>query len=168
VKLARALLLWGLVLATACSGSRDILARGQRYYEDNQYERALAIWRELARYEDALSETDGARYAYLRGMTDYRLGFRDDARHWLALAQATEQRHPGGLDLQWLARLDGALEDLDRDVFGIRANGSDPVQSIEAPATEGSDLNVPPAEDAASQNGPAGSPPTPPALPRAR
>jgi tetratricopeptide (TPR) repeat protein len=160
--LAVALLLPGLGLVGACSGSRDILARGQRYYEDNQYERALAIWRELSRHEDALTESDTARYAYLRGMTDYRLGFRDDARHWLALAQATEQRHPGGLDPQWPARLDGALEDLDRDVFGIRADGSDPVQSIEVPALEGSGL--PSIEEPAS-DGPVSSPPMPPALP---
>jgi tetratricopeptide (TPR) repeat protein len=167
VKAARALalLLPALIVVTACSGSRDILARGQRYYEDNQYERALAIWRELSRYEDALSETQSARYAYLRGMTDYRLGFRDDARHWLALAQATEQRHPGGLDLQWLARLDGARADLDRDVFGIPAEGTDPVQTIEASPAESPGLDVPHVDDTANHGGPASSPPAAPAPP---
>ena len=33
--------------ALACASHPDALARGQRYYEDNQYERALALWRDL-------------------------------------------------------------------------------------------------------------------------
>jgi hypothetical protein len=61
---------------------------------------------------------DQARYAYLRGMTDYRLGFRPDARHWLAIAKATEQEHPGGLSPDWKQRMEEALTDLNRDVFG--------------------------------------------------
>jgi hypothetical protein len=121
----------------ACSSHHDALARGQGYYDDNQYEPALAVWRELGRHEAALSAAERARYAYLRGMTDYRLGFRDDARHWLAMAKVTEQRHPGGLEPEWLTRLDGALGDLNREIFGIRADSKDPVQSIEAPAVEG-------------------------------
>jgi hypothetical protein len=123
--------LLALVLG-GCFGPREILARGQAYYEDNEYERALAVWRELERHEPVLGTAERARYAYLRGMTDYRLGFRDDARHWLAMAKVTEQRHPGSLAPAWLTRLDGALGDLDRETFGIRAEGGDPVQSIEA------------------------------------
>ena len=138
----RALIVLGLL---ACSSQRDLLARGQSYYDDNQYEPALAVWRELGRHEAALSAPERARYAYLRGMTDYRLGFRDDARHWLAMAKATEQRHPGGLEPEWMTRLDGALGDLDREIFGIRADGRDPVQSIEAPAADG--LASPPPSD---------------------
>lgn len=121
-------------LGMACSGHRDTLARGQSYYEDNQYEQALAVWRALGPYESAFGPVELARYAYLRGMTDYRLGFRDDARHWLAIAKATERRHPGGLDAAWIARLDGALGDLDREIFGIRVGGTDQVQSIEQPS----------------------------------
>jgi hypothetical protein len=78
----------------------------------------LAIFRVLEEDTDSLSLNDQARYAYLRGMTDYRLGFRPDARHWLALAKATEQEHPGGLSPDWKQRLDEALTDLNRDVFG--------------------------------------------------
>lgn len=124
-------------LLLACSSQHAALTRGQSYYDDNQYEPALAVWRELGRHEAELSAPEYARYAYLRGMTDYRLGFRDDARHWLAMAKATERRHPGGLEPEWLTRLDAALGDLDREIFGIRADGKDPVQSIEAPAAEG-------------------------------
>jgi hypothetical protein len=128
--------LWRYALCAfvlACGGQSAALLRGQGYYEENQYERALAVWRSLEGSESSLSRSDFARYAYLRGMTDYRLGFRPDARHWLALAKVTDQQYPGGLDPEWASRLDGALADLDREVFGIEPGSSDSVQSIEVP-----------------------------------
>jgi Cys-rich repeat protein len=109
--------LLALALA-ACATYREDLNRGQRLYEENEYEHALAIWRLLEEDMDSLELTDQARYAYLRGMTGYRLGFRPDARHWLAIAKAIEQEHPGGLSPQWKQRLEEALADLNRDVFG--------------------------------------------------
>lgn len=102
----------------ACATYREDLNRGQRLYEENEYERALSIWRTLEDDRDSLSANDQARYAYLRGMTDYRLGFRADSRHWLAISKAIEQEHPGGLSQPWKQRLDEALEDLNHDVFG--------------------------------------------------
>ena len=122
-----------LALLLSCSGQRAALERGQRYYDDNQYERALSIWRDLERHEPELAPPDFARYAYLRGMTDFRLGFHAEARHWLALAKVTEQANPGGLDRAWLPRLDGALADLDRETFGTPEGTTDSVQSIDAP-----------------------------------
>lgn len=148
--------------ALACGGQHAALLRGQGYYEENQYERALAVWRTLERSEASLSRPDFARYAYLRGMTDYRLGFRPDARHWLALAKVTDQQYPGGLDPQWASRLDGALADLDREIFGIEPGGNDSVQSIEVPTTGASPLPAPSGSPPAS---PAAAPPpteTPP------
>jgi hypothetical protein len=128
-------LLLGL-LGLSCTGNLDALMRGQRYYEDNQYERALAVWRDLGRHETTLSAEQRLRYSYLRGMTDYRLGYRDEARHWLALAKSAAVHDPRALEPEWTTRLDGALDDLNREVFGIRVDGTDPVQSIEAPAVE--------------------------------
>ncbi|HEU4578693.1 MAG TPA: hypothetical protein VFS67_10580 [Polyangiaceae bacterium] len=125
-----------LSLAGACNGERAALLRGQGYYEDNQYERALSLWRSLERRQRELSPSDFARYAYLRGMTDYRLGFHAEARHWLALAKVAEQRRPGALDSTWLPRLDGALADLERESWGLPVGNADSVQSIEAPGVE--------------------------------
>jgi hypothetical protein len=107
-----AIALWG------CSTYREDLNRGQRLYEENQYERALAIWRVLEADTDSLSLNDQARYAYLRGMTDYRLGFRPYARHWLGVARAIDKEHPGGLNQEWKDRLDKSLADLNNDVYG--------------------------------------------------
>lgn len=110
----------------ACATYREDLNRGQRLYEDNQYEQALALWRGLEEDADSLSGTDRARYAYLRGMTDYRLGLRADARHWLAISEATEQAHPGALRADWQERMQQSLTDLNRDVYG---GGSPPEPS---------------------------------------
>jgi len=124
----------GPLLALACTGNHEGLLRGQRYYEDNQYERALAVWRDLGRHETTLSPEERIRYTYLRGMTDYRLGFRSEARYWLGLAQAAETRRPGGVNPEWEARLAAALDDLNREAFGIVVDTTDPVQSIEIPS----------------------------------
>src|SRR5262245_33295559 len=102
----------------ACATYRQDLNRGQALYEENEYERALAIFRVLELDTDSLRLNDQARYAYLRGMTDYRLGFRPDARHWLAIAKATEQEHAGGLSQPWKDRLEETLNELNRDVYG--------------------------------------------------
>jgi hypothetical protein len=117
---------------SACSTYRDHLNRGQRMYDENEYERALSIWRSLELDMDSLSFNDQARYAYLRGMTDYRLGFRPDARHWLAIAKAIEMEHPGGLSGDWKARTEDALGDLNKEVFG----GSEAVADSESTAVE--------------------------------
>lgn len=135
----------------ACSSARATLDRGQAHYEDNRFERALSVWRELAREQADLSPEERARYAYLRGMTDYRLGFRDEARYWLGLAKAREARHPGGIAPTWMARLDAALDDLNREIFGIRADRGDPVQSIEVTPEEVPPLAPPPASDTPGQ-----------------
>ncbi len=106
------------LLVAGCTTYREDLNRGQRLYEQNQYEHALAIWRVLETDTDSLSDNDQARYAYLRGMTDYRLGFRPYARHWLGLAHALDKEHPGGLSQEWRDRLDKSLADLNKDVYG--------------------------------------------------
>jgi len=122
-----------LVFALAgCSTYRDHLNRGQRLYDENEYERALAIWRSLEPDTDSLSLNDQARYAYLRGMTGYRLGFRPDSRHWLAIAKAVEQEHPGGLTADWKARIEEALADLNREVYG----GAEGISETDSTAVE--------------------------------
>ena len=127
------LLCWavGLVML-GCATYREDLNRGQRLYDENQYDRALAIWRILEEDRDSLSLTDQARYAYLRGMTDLSLGFRGDARHWLAIAKAIEQEHPGGLKPDWKTRLEEKLDDLNRDVYG----GADDLSQSESTVSE--------------------------------
>jgi hypothetical protein len=132
---------WLLALApllVACGAYSAELQRGQRYYERNEYESALAVWRSLATNSAALGVYEQTQYAYLRGMTDYRLGFRAEARHWLARAQASEHLHPGGLPSAWNERLSQTLMDLERGGAGkpdstVPTGAPGPVQTIEAP-----------------------------------
>ncbi|HEY3233864.1 MAG TPA: hypothetical protein VGJ84_04055 [Polyangiaceae bacterium] len=139
-----------LALSTAsCATYQQDLSRGQRLYESNEFERALAIWRALESDTDSLTLNDQARYAYLRGMTDYRLRFRADARHWLAVGKAIEQEHPGGLSQEWKTRLEETLGDLNRDVYGgaeSMGKGADSGKSAGEPtATAPSTPAAPPA-----------------------
>jgi hypothetical protein len=119
--------------ATSCATYTQDLDRARRHYEANRYEQALALFRVLEHDTDSYSPAEQAQYAYLRGMTDYRLAglspqgtgvtdprkaFRDNARHWLGVAAAIEKATPGGLTADEKQRLNETLTDLNRDVFG--------------------------------------------------
>jgi hypothetical protein len=119
--------------AWGCMTYNMDLDRAKTHYERNQYENALALFRVLEPDIDSFSRADQARYSYLRGMTDYRLsslaakgtnvadpkkGFRDNARHWLAVAAAIEKETPGGLNDEEKKRLAETLTDLNHDVYG--------------------------------------------------
>jgi hypothetical protein len=101
----------------SCVTYAEELNRGQRHFQGNEYEQALAIWRVLERDIDSLPPGDRARYAYFRGMTDYRMSLRDDARHWLAMARAYDTAVPGGIEDAWRERMNEALKDLQGDLL---------------------------------------------------
>lgn len=125
--------LGGGLLAFGCATYRQDLERARAHYEHNEYEAALALFRVLEPDIDSFSSGEHAQYAYSRGMTDYRLAalansgtavadpkgsFRSNARHWLAVARAIEKETPGGLTNDEKQRLDEALVDLNKDVYG--------------------------------------------------
>lgn len=150
VSTASALALLGSVLF-GCATYRQDLERAQKHYEENQYEKALALFRVLEPDIDSLSDAEQAKYAYLRGMTDYRLaglslaanvpggvadpkrGYRDNARHWLAVAAAIEKNTPGGLTGDEKKRLEDALTDLNKDVYGGIESVEDKVDDSKKP-----------------------------------
>ncbi|MGK3990392.1 hypothetical protein WME99_45525 [Sorangium sp. So ce136] len=119
--------------ATGCATYTQDLDRARSHYEANRFEQALALFRVLEHDTDSFSLPEQAQYAYLRGMTDYRLadlapqgagvadprkGYRDNARHWLGLAAAIEKQTPGGISSEQKNRLTETLADLNRDVYG--------------------------------------------------
>lgn len=114
-----------LLAVTGCATYSDDLKRAQRSYLDARYDQALAIWRALESDLDSLSPEEQAQYEYLRGMTDYRLGLRADARHWLAVARATNESHPGGLDPEALAQTERILAELNQETYAALP-GSEP------------------------------------------
>jgi hypothetical protein len=113
----RTLLVAAATLLVGCSTYRDDLARGQTAFEQNNHERALALFRGLEHDTDHLNTEENARYAYLRGMTDYRVGYRSEARHWLLVAHAIEGESPGSLPMDWKTRLREALGELNEQVY---------------------------------------------------
>jgi hypothetical protein len=171
------LLALSLVGLMSCATYRDDLARGQNYYELAQYPHALSVWRMLERDWDSLDYGEQARYAYLRGMTDYRLGYRADARHWLAISKAINEKHPGGLDSQALAQLEQTLAPLNEAVYSAGpptsavAAGQELTNQVPPAATPGAgtpSLSTPqPMASAAptASAAPAASPAVPPVPP---
>jgi hypothetical protein len=108
-----------LACVGGCATYRDDLNRGRQAYEQNHYVEALSTWRALQWDLDALEPAEQVRYAYLRGMTDYRLGLRSDARHWLAFADALDRQNPDGLTEDWRRRLNEAMADLNAQVWQV-------------------------------------------------
>ena len=101
-----------------CATYRDELNRGQNTLEQNQHEKALAIFRRLENEQSHFDATELARYAYLRGMTDYRVGDRSNARHWLSIAKSYDDSSPGMLPTDWKARMTEALDEMNGVVHG--------------------------------------------------
>ncbi len=133
---------FGLVLAVAgCATYADALARGQRAFEQGEHDRALAILRSMQNDVERLPVPERARYAYLRGMTDYRIGYRADARHWLALGAEIEKQMPGALAEGWAKRLAAALGELDEQVYekGIASLSNAPDSQPRSPDADEDD-----------------------------
>lgn len=106
-----------LLVASSCATYRDQLARGQHAFELNDHDRTLAILRDLEPDVNRLSVPEQAEYAYLRGVTDYRVGYKSDARHWLSIAKAYEDHSPGVLPADWKVRINEALDELNGVVY---------------------------------------------------
>jgi hypothetical protein len=113
-------------LVSGCATYHDDLVRAEHAFETNQHEQALAIFRTLENDTGHFDTSEKARYFYLRGMTDYRIGYKADARHWLLLANAVETQTPGTLPDDWKQRMTEAVATLNTQVYddGIESLGS--------------------------------------------
>lgn len=115
--LARSFAFSSSVVLAACATPHETLRIAEASFTRNDYARTLAILRTVD--PSRLDPPGQATYAYLRGMTDYRLGLAEDARHWLALALALQDRgvtHASAhLSSDWEARTRDALERLATD-----------------------------------------------------
>jgi hypothetical protein len=112
-----------VVALLGCTTYKDQLARGQRAFEQNEHDRALAILRDLEPDVKRLTPPEQAEYAYLRGMSDYRIGYKADARHWLSVTQALEEGSPGLLPSDWKTRVTEALTELNDVVYAQGTTG---------------------------------------------
>jgi hypothetical protein len=137
-------------MLAGCTTYQDDLARGQRAFEGSEDERALAIFRILEPDMSHLSDTDRAHYAYLRGMTDYRIGYKSEARHWLSMASAMVKETPDVLPEDWAKRMNDALKELNEAVYasgtealtntpGTKASGGDDSSGSDSTSSGDSD-----------------------------
>lgn len=113
----RGALLIAIATLAGCATYHDQLARGQAAFEQSKYEQSLGLLRDLEHDMSHLSQPEQAQYAYIRGMSDYRMGYRSDARHWLALARAYDENSPGVLPSDWKARIGEAMTEMDQVVY---------------------------------------------------
>jgi hypothetical protein len=133
---------------TACHTYQDDLARSQRAFEHADYERALAIFRALEPdLANQFSLQEQAQYAYLRGMTDYRIGYKVDARHWLAVAHAIDASSSGMLPGDWSARLKETLGELNEQVYTGGVDTLSESQAEAAKAKPAAEKKKPKSED---------------------
>jgi hypothetical protein len=136
----------GVLASAGCATYQDELASGQRAFEASEHERALAIFRALEPDTPHLAPGERAQYAYLRGMTDFRMGYRAEARHWLSVAGALEEETPGALSADWRRRMADTLKELNEEVYaaGIETLSNTP----SAGARAGEEEHPPAAPDA--------------------
>ncbi len=121
---------------SGCTTYRDELVRAQNAYEANEHEKALALERAIEPNAPYLNASERTRYFYLRGMTDFRIGYRGEARHYLAIARAMEVENPGALPADWKNRMDETLSTINTEVY---SSGLASLSGAEAaPETESS------------------------------
>ncbi len=76
-----------LSLLAGCAALRDDMQRAEDSYDQARYDDAL-VWLEDLEEDTPDMDLDmRTRFYYLRGMTAYRLGHRDHALHYLAVAR---------------------------------------------------------------------------------
>lgn len=92
--------------------SRD-LEHATKHYETHEFAKALAVLRVLGEDEDALSDVERVRYAYIRGMTDLRLA---------ALVPASEPAKRESLRACARDWLDRALQRAERSTTALSAD----------------------------------------------
>lgn len=99
-------------LAGGCAAVHDDMQRAEASYESARYEDTLVWLRDLEDDAPAMNVELRARYFYLRGMTEYRLGHRADALHYLAVAREIAGDRGTGLRPEWRRMMDATLAEL--------------------------------------------------------
>jgi hypothetical protein len=107
----------GLLALSGCTTYREELSRAQTAYDANEHDKALALTRAIEPNVPYLTRVEQTRYYYLRGMSNLRIGFRAEARHYLSTARAMEQENQGALPNDWKNRLDQSLSELNTEVY---------------------------------------------------
>lgn len=110
---ARIASLWlSLVAVGGCAAVRDDMVRAEAAYDAARYEDTLVWLTDLEDDAPSMDVETRARYYYLRGMTEYRLGHRSPALHYLAVAREVAGDQGAGLRPEWRQIMDRTLAEL--------------------------------------------------------
>lgn len=145
-------LLWVSALAAVgCAALRDDLRRAETSYEEARYEDALVWLRDLEDDAPSMDLEMRGRYYYLRGMTEYRMGHRADALHYLAVAREVTGDQGAGLRPEWRQMMERTLAEL--TPRGMSHRPPEPEQAAPEATGGGED----PSEPEVNQAGPPAS-----------
>lgn len=75
------------VIATACAATASEMRRAEEAYDQARFDHARTWLVDLEDRAPSMGEDMRARYFYLRGMTEYRLGHRLEALHYLEVTR---------------------------------------------------------------------------------
>ncbi len=110
--MGRSLLVAVALGIAGCTSLSSDLQKAQSLYGDARYEDALAWLGQLEREADGMDDGERARFYYLRGMTAFRLGQRDDALHYLALASTLLAEDSSRLPDPWRPVMQRTLDEI--------------------------------------------------------
>jgi len=110
--MARALIVLMASLLFGCAAVSDDLRRAEDAFNNNYYQDALTWLVDLEDDAPTMDDESMARYYYLRGRTEYLLGHRSNALHYLAVAREVAGDQGAGLRPEWRQQMDRTLEEL--------------------------------------------------------
>lgn len=125
--------LLGFVAIGGCAAVRDDMQRAAASYEAARYEDTLVWLRDLEDDAPSMDVELRARYFYLRGMTEYRMGHRSDALHYLAVAREVADDRGARLRPEWRQIMERTLAEL--TPRGATHRPPDPNAAVEAVET---------------------------------
>jgi len=101
-----------LLVSASCATASGDLRTAQLLYKEARYEEALLWLSELDDQVSAMAPAELAHFYYLRGMTAFRLGQREDALHYLALADELCAEDPDSLPVTWQPVMRRTLQEI--------------------------------------------------------
>jgi hypothetical protein len=101
-----------VLLVAACTSTATELRTAQALYKDARYEEALLWLTELQEQTASMNRDELARFYYLRGMTGFRLGQREDALHYLVLAEQLSNEDSARLPQAWRPVMERTLQEI--------------------------------------------------------
>jgi len=95
-----------------CTSIASELRSAHDLYKDARYEDALLWLSALQGETSAMAPPELVRFYYLRGMTGFRLGQREDALHYLVLAEQLSADQPDWLPEAWRPVMQRTLQEI--------------------------------------------------------